>query len=91
MATARKVHVLIGNPGYPVLMLSSRDGFRSMTVEHAETGVSVGDAMVIGPSVESSVPYVVTDNRRATPARWRAELTRIDFVTVAGETFHRPT
>lgn len=86
----RKVHVLLGNPGYPVLMLSSREAFRLLTVEHAETDIAIGDAMVIGPSAEASVPYVVTANARVSPSRWKASLERIDFVAVAGETYHRP-
>ena len=79
-----KVHILLGNPGYPVRMLSMQ-GTTHMTIEHYEAGIRVGDALVIGTDLDKALTFVVLANARTRPERWRAQLKRVAFVSVAGE------
>lgn len=58
-AKVGKLHVLVGNSGYPVLMLSAENDFETMRIFYWSKDVAVGDRVLIGPDFATAWTYRV--------------------------------
>ena len=71
-----RTHILVGNPGYPVVMLSAENDFATLTVQHWKPDVRAGDKMLIGADLDTCWTYIVTANTKADDRTWKARLMR---------------
>lgn len=51
---------MVGNPGWPLLMIDGQNDFGTMTVRHWNPEITVGDRLLVGRTLETAWTYLVT-------------------------------